>query len=63
MEYLRRVQQFVKEVMVEFRKVNWPNRPAIVNSTTVVLVVTVAIALFLWVADMGLAQIVGVILR
>jgi preprotein translocase SecE subunit len=62
-EYLRRIQQFVREVMAEFRKVNWPSQPVIVNSTAVVLVVTGVLAVFLWVADLGLAQIVGVVLK
>ncbi|KRT69054.1 MAG: preprotein translocase subunit SecE, preprotein translocase subunit SecE, partial [Candidatus Rokubacteria bacterium CSP1-6] len=55
--------QFVREVMAEFRKVNWPSQPVIVNSTAVVLVVTGVLAVFLWVADLGLARIVGVVLR
>ncbi len=63
MEYLRRIQQFVREVMAEFRKVNWPSQPVIVNSTAVVLVVTGVLAFFLWVADLGLARIVGVVLK
>ncbi len=63
MEYLRRIQQFVREVMAEFRKVNWPGQPVIVNSTAVVLVVTCVLAVFLWVVDLGLARIVGVILK
>ncbi len=63
MEFLRRFQQFFREVMAEFRKVNWPSRPMIVNSTAVVLVVTGVIAVFLWAVDLGLARIVGVILR
>ncbi len=63
MEFLRRGQQFFREVLVEFRKVTWPNRPVIVNSTMVVLVVTGIGAFFLWVVDMGLARIVGVVLR
>ncbi len=63
MEYLRRIQQFFNEVMVEFRKVNWPSRPMILNSTTVVLVVTVIIGFFLWAVDWGLSRVVGAILR
>ena len=63
MEYVRRFQQFFREVMAEFRKVNWASRPVIVNSTVVVLVVTGVLAVFLWVADLGLAQIVGVVLK
>jgi len=63
LEFLGRVQQFFREVVAEFRKVNWPSQPMIVNSTAVVLVVTVVIAVFLWVVDLGLARIVGVILK
>jgi preprotein translocase subunit SecE len=63
MEYLRRIREFFREVMAEFKKVNWPGRPAIVNSTAVVLVVTVVIAFFLAAADIGLARIVGLVLR
>lgn len=62
MEFLRRVQEFFREVVAEFRKVTWPGQPVIVNSTVVVLVVTGIVALFLWVVDMGLARIVRVIL-
>jgi len=63
LEFLGRVRQFFREVMAEFRKVNWPSQPVIVNSTAVVLVVTGVLAVFLWVADLGLARIVGVVLR
>ena len=63
MEYFRKVQQFFKEVMVELRKVNWPSRQEIINSTTVVLVVTVVIAFFLGAVDVGLSRVVGFILR
>ena len=49
--------------MAEFRKVNWPGRPVIINSTAVVLVVTVVIAFFLAAVDVGLSRIVGLVLR
>jgi len=62
-EYLGRIREFFGEVMGEFRKVTWPGQPVIINSTMVVLVVTGLAAFFLWVVDMGLARIVGVILR
>ncbi len=62
METLRKIQQFFREVMVEFRKVTWPSRPVIINSTVVVVVVTGIIAFFLWAVDMGLARIVRVVL-
>ncbi len=62
MEFIRRIREFSREVMGEFRKVTWPSRPTIMNSTVVVLAVTGVLAFFLWVVDMGLARIVRVIL-
>jgi preprotein translocase subunit SecE len=63
MELLRRAQEFFREVVAEFRKVNWPTREQLMNSTAVVLVVTVVVAFFLGAVDIGLARIVERILR
>ncbi len=63
MGFLTRAQGFIREVMVEFRKVTWPSRQELVNSTTVVIVVTVVLAFFLGAVDIGLARIVERILR
>jgi len=63
MEYLRRIQQFFREVLAEFRKVSWPGRFQVTNSTVVVLVVVGVIGLFLFVVDIGLSRVVEVILR
>ena len=63
MEFLRRVQEFVREVVAEFRKVTWPSRQELINSTVVVITVTVVVALFLGGVDIALARIVERILR
>ena len=63
MGFLARAQEFIREVMVEFRKVTWPSRQELVNSTTVVIAVTVVLAFFLGAVDIGLARIVERILR
>ena len=63
MDYLRRVREFFNEVMAEFRKVNWPGRFQVVNSTAVVLVVVVVIGMFLFLVDISLSRVVEVILR
>jgi len=63
MEFLRRVQEFVREVVAEFRKVTWPSRQELINSTVVVITVTVVVALFLGGVDIVLARIVERILR
>jgi len=63
MDFLRRAQEFIREVMAEFRKVAWPSRQELINSTVVVIAVTVVVALFLGAVDVVLARIVERILR
>jgi preprotein translocase subunit SecE len=63
MEFLTRIQQFFREVAAEFRRVNWPSRAEVARSTVVVLAVVVILALYLGAVDVGLARIVGVILK
>src|SRR3989442_14721517 len=57
------VREFIREALVAFRKVTWPSRQELVNSTTVVIVLTIVLALFLGRVDIGLARIVERILR
>ena len=63
MDFLRRAQEFIREVVAEFRKVAWPSRQELINSTVVVIAVTVVVALFLGAVDVVLARDVERILR
>ncbi|MBI3629080.1 MAG: preprotein translocase subunit SecE [Candidatus Rokubacteria bacterium] len=63
MTFVTQIQEFSREVLAEFRRVTWPSRQEIVNSTAVVLVVTLVIAFFLGAVDIGLARVVEKILR
>jgi preprotein translocase subunit SecE len=58
MQAVARVRAFVQEVLGEFRKVTWPNRQELANSTVVVIVVTVVLAFFLGAVDIVLARVV-----
>jgi preprotein translocase subunit SecE len=58
-----RVKEFSQDVLVEFRKVTWPSRQELMNSTTVVIVVTVVLAFFLGGVDIGLTKLVERILH
>ena len=62
MEFVGRIGEFVREVYAEFRKVTWPSRTELANSTVVVIVVTVVLALFLG-GVIVLARVVERILR
>jgi preprotein translocase subunit SecE len=63
MGFVTRVREFVQEVLAEFRKVTWPSRQELLNSTTIVIVVTVVLAFFLGGVDIALARLVERILR
>jgi preprotein translocase subunit SecE len=63
MSIVTRLREFVQEVLAEFRKVTWPSRQELLNSTTIVIVVTVVLAFFLGAVDIGLSRVVERILR
>jgi preprotein translocase subunit SecE len=63
MGVIAKIREFTHEVLVEFRKVTWPTRQELANSTAVVVVVTVVLALFLGGVDIALARIVERVLR
>jgi preprotein translocase subunit SecE len=63
MGFVTRVREFVQEVLLEFRRVTWPTRQELINSTVVVLALTVIVAFFLGGVDIGLSKLVQRILR
>jgi preprotein translocase subunit SecE len=63
MGFVTRVREFVQEVLLEFRRVTWPTRQELINSTVVVLALTVIVAFFLGAVDIGLSKLVQRILR
>ena len=59
---LRKSVQYLKEVQGEIAKVTWPTREELSTSTAVVLAVTLALALFIFVADFVLSNIMDLLL-
>ncbi len=53
----KRLRKFIEEIRTEFRKVQWPTREATLKSTGVVLSVSLVIAIYLGIADLGLANL------
>ena len=49
------IKQQAKDLFAELQRVDWPNREKVISSTTTVVVISVFVGLFLWVADLGLA--------
>ena len=55
--------QFLREVRVELKKVTWPSRKQAIGSTVVVLILVIIISFFLGAVDIGLRQVVRIILQ
>ena len=50
-EWVTTLREGWKDVLAEMKKVTWPNRAEVTNTTVVVLVATVVFALYLWGCD------------
>jgi len=61
--YINKGLQFLREVKVELKKVVWPTRKQTLSSTVVVIILTMIIALFLGVVDIGLSSLIRVVLH
>ncbi|MDA0746156.1 MAG: preprotein translocase subunit SecE [bacterium] len=58
----QKIAQFFKDVQVEMGKVTWPTRDELTASTTIVLVVSLAMAIFIFIADLLLSRIMDLLL-
>ena len=58
---MRKIQAYLEEVLAEMRKVNWPKRKELVNSSVITLLATVVLSLFIFGADRVITQILDVI--
>jgi preprotein translocase subunit SecE len=58
---VNRASRFLSEVVAELRKVSWPTRPALLQSTAVVIVCVAVVAAYLGVLDAAFERIVDAI--
>ena len=56
--WIATVRQFWREVALEMKKVSWPTRAEVINTTIITIVVVFFFAAFLWVSDMGLSYLI-----
>ena len=53
---------FFTDVVKEMQKVTWPSREELTESTKIVIIVTLAIAVFAWVVAFGVSELLKAIL-
>jgi preprotein translocase subunit SecE len=63
MSLMARAGDFVKDVQVESKKVSWPTRNELRDSTTVVIVTCLILTVFVWITDSVLRMGVGLLFR
>jgi preprotein translocase subunit SecE len=56
--WVENIRQFFRDVMLEMKKVSWPSRTEVVNTTLVVVVVLLFFAFFLFGTDLALSYLV-----
>lgn len=52
-----KIVNFVNDVVKEMKKVTWPTKDELKESTTIVIVVCILIAIFTYAIDMSVSQI------
>jgi len=63
MSLTERIRTFFKEVQVEIRKVSWPTRTELRDSTIVVIATVLIVAAYVGAVDRVLGTAIGVLFR
>ena len=58
-----KIRKFFDEVYLELQKVAWPSRDELIGSTTVVIVMTLVLSIFIGVVDFVLKEIINTLVR
>ena len=53
---------FLGDSWNELKKVRWPNRKELVSYTIIVIVTVVLITIYFWVLDIGISQLVNLVI-
>ena len=59
---IQKAVNYVKDVKTEMAKVSWPTRAELYESTIIVLVLSLILAIFVFGVDQGLSNILKIIL-
>ena len=57
--WYKKLKNFLRDVASELKKVTWPSRPEVTNTTVVVIVATVVIGFYLFFWDIVSSWLIG----
>lgn len=58
-----KIVNYIKKVYIEMRKVTWPTRNDLVNSTIVVIIISAIVAVIIFALDTIFANMLSLILK
>ncbi len=59
---IKKITDYLKSIKIEMKKVSWLSKKEIFGSTMIVGVFAIFIAVFLFIADFGLSELVSMLL-
>lgn len=59
---MRRLQNYIRDVILELKKVTWPTREELRGSTITVIIFTVVSSVFVGVVDFALGYVVRLVM-
>ena len=63
MNVWQRLKTFLREVVVETKKVTWPGRDEVVSTTVVVIAASFIFGIFLYVCDLAFFRLVDWVIK
>lgn len=63
MEIFDKITRFLREVRAEFDKVKFPSREQTIKLTTIVLIVSLILGIYIGAIDFGLTKIIEIFVR
>lgn len=60
---MKAIGQFFREVVEQLRQVTWPDKKTLIRLTSVVILVSVVLGLFLGGLDVAFTRSIGILLR
>jgi len=60
---INKIIEYIKNVYLEMKRVSWPTRSELVNSTVIVILVSAFVALVIFVLDRIFTALLGIVIR
>lgn len=58
---MKNTVEYFKEAKKELKKVHWPDKPKVIETSAVVAGCTAVFAAFLWLVDIGISQLFSLV--